>query len=145
MFKAKTAFSGFSVIDLKETQKFYAEILGLAVEDNGMGLQIHLPHGGSVFAYSKGNDHQSATFTILNLVVDDIDKAVDALVEKRCNLRYIKIFLLNKMKKELQEVGRPIWGLTSRGLKIHQVISSRLFRMSKFFLKRNKAFSSFQK
>jgi hypothetical protein len=31
-----------------------------------------------VFAYQKGN-HQPATFTILNFVVDDIEKAVDEL------------------------------------------------------------------
>ncbi len=37
-----------------------------------------MPGGGSVFAYPK-DDHQPATFTILNFAVDDIDAAVDEL------------------------------------------------------------------
>jgi catechol 2,3-dioxygenase-like lactoylglutathione lyase family enzyme len=79
MFKAKEAFSGFSVNDSAKAQEFYSKKLGLRVENNhGMGLQIHLPHGGSVFVYQKDN-HQPATFTILNFVVDDIDAAVDEL------------------------------------------------------------------
>ncbi len=82
MFKAKTGFSGFSVTDLKKTQAFYSQILGLQVQDNhGMGLEIKLPDGASVFVYQKDN-HQPATFTILNFVVDDIDTAVDELLKK---------------------------------------------------------------
>ncbi|MGI8420514.1 MAG: VOC family protein [Candidatus Levyibacteriota bacterium] len=80
MFKA--GFSGFSVKNLESTQKFYTEVLGLKVEDNGMGLQLHLPDGGTVFIYPKGEEHQPASFTILNFVVDDIDSAVDTLESK---------------------------------------------------------------
>lgn len=82
MFKLQAAFSGFSVDDLEKAEKFYSERLELKVENNGMGLQIHLPHGGSVFVYAKGTQHKPATFTILNFVVEDIDAAVDTLREK---------------------------------------------------------------
>ena len=78
MFKPKAAFSGFSVNDLPTAKKFYSETLGLRVEDDGVGVRLHLPGGGTVFAYPK-RDHQSATFTILNFGVDDIDAAVDDL------------------------------------------------------------------
>src|SRR5260370_41456414 len=78
MFRAKTAFSGFSVNDLPTAKKFYADTLGLKVEDDGVGVRLHLPAGGTVFAYPK-RDHQPATFTILNFVVDDIDAAVGYL------------------------------------------------------------------
>jgi catechol 2,3-dioxygenase-like lactoylglutathione lyase family enzyme len=79
MFKAKGAFSGFSVDDLTKGREFYSGVLGLEVEDEeGMGMRLHLPGGGTVFVYPKA-DHQPATFTILNLVVDDIDGAVDEL------------------------------------------------------------------
>jgi catechol 2,3-dioxygenase-like lactoylglutathione lyase family enzyme len=78
MFRAKTAFSGFSVNDLPTAKKFYADTLGLKVEDDGVGVRLHLPAGGTVFAYPK-RDHQPATFTILNFVVDDIEAAVDEL------------------------------------------------------------------
>ena len=81
MFKAQAAFSGFSVKDLAEAQKFYAEILELKVEDGEMGLKLQLPNGGTVFVYTK-DDHQPATFTILNFVVDDIDEAVNELKGK---------------------------------------------------------------
>ncbi len=48
------------------------------MEDAGAGVWVHLPGGGKVFAYPKG-DHEPASFTILNLEVDDINEAVDAL------------------------------------------------------------------
>ena len=81
MFKPKSAFSGFSVSDLAAAKRFYSETLGLKVEDDGVGVRLHLPAGGTVFAYPK-RDHQPATFTILNLVVDDIDASVDELTRR---------------------------------------------------------------
>jgi catechol 2,3-dioxygenase-like lactoylglutathione lyase family enzyme len=77
VFSAKRAFSGFSVDDLAKAKEFYSDILGLKMEP-GMGLNLHLPGGGTVFVYPK-KDHQPATFTVLNLAVDNIDAAVDAL------------------------------------------------------------------
>ena len=75
MLNIKAAFSGFSVNDLSKSNEFYAKILGLKVDDEGMGLRLYLPNGSIVFVYPK-NDHQSATFTILNFVVENIDEAV---------------------------------------------------------------------
>jgi catechol 2,3-dioxygenase-like lactoylglutathione lyase family enzyme len=81
MFKAKAAFSGFSVDDLAKAKVFYAETLGLKVDEEGVGLRLHLPGGGTVFAYPK-DGHQPATFTILNFVVDNIDEAVAELTSR---------------------------------------------------------------
>lgn len=78
MFRPKTAFSGFSVNDLAKAKAFYTQILELRVVEEGVGLQLHLPGGSTVFVYPK-DDHQPATFTLLDFVVDDIDEAVDAL------------------------------------------------------------------
>jgi catechol 2,3-dioxygenase-like lactoylglutathione lyase family enzyme len=78
MFKPVAAFSGFSVDNLAKTKKFYHEVLGLEVDESEMGLEITLPSGGNIFVYEKDN-HEPATFTILNFVVADIDKAVDEL------------------------------------------------------------------
>ena len=78
MFQPKTAFSGFSVNDLAKAKEFYAQALGLKVVEEGVGLRLHLPGGGTAFAYPK-DDHQPATFTLLDFVVDDIDEAVDEL------------------------------------------------------------------
>ena len=78
MLKVKAAFSGFSVDDLAKSNEFYTKTLGLKVDDEGTGLRLHLPDGGTVFMYPKHN-HQPATFTILNFVVENIDEAVDEL------------------------------------------------------------------
>ncbi len=81
MFRAKKAYSGFSVNDLASAKLFYSETLGLKVINEGIGLRLHLPGEGTVFAYPK-EDHQPAAFTILNLVVENIDEAVDALINQ---------------------------------------------------------------
>ena len=61
--------------------KFYGDTLGLKVsEDHGI-MTINLSNGGSVIAYPKDN-HEPASFTVLNFPVPDVDKAVDALKEK---------------------------------------------------------------
>ena len=81
MLKTKQAFSGFSVDNLARAREFYAGMLGLTVEDAGPGLGLQLPGGGTVFVYPK-DDHQPATFTILNFEVEDIDEAVDELMNR---------------------------------------------------------------
>ncbi|MFB2598288.1 VOC family protein [Herbiconiux sp. P17] len=79
MLTTKHGFSGFSVRDIEATRVFYTETLGLTVTLDAMGiLGITLPGGASVIAYPK-DDHVPATFTVLNLVVDDIDVAIDEL------------------------------------------------------------------
>ncbi|MEO7147014.1 MAG: VOC family protein [Terrimesophilobacter sp.] len=73
------AFSGFSVDDIDAAKAFYSEVLGLAAVSAQMGnLQLTLPGGHEVLIYPKEN-HEPASFTILNFVVDDIDRAVDEL------------------------------------------------------------------
>lgn len=75
-------FSGFSVSDIDAARSFYSETLGLEITDGPMGnLDLALPGGSHVFIYPK-QDHEPASFTILNLVVPDIDAAVDELNAK---------------------------------------------------------------
>ena len=81
MLKDSKAFSGFSVKDLPAAKQFYNQTLGLDVEDGPMGLKIILGGGNSVFVYSK-DDHQPASYTILNFPIDNIDQAVDELAAK---------------------------------------------------------------
>lgn len=84
----KTPFSGFSVADVDATQAFYSEVLGLEATKEGPLLGIKLSDSASVLAYPKDN-HEPATFTILNFPVDDIDAAVDTLTERGVTfLRY---------------------------------------------------------
>jgi predicted enzyme related to lactoylglutathione lyase len=78
MFKAKAVFSGLSVDDTNQAKQFYTQVLGLSIESETMGLELGLTGGGKLYIYQKDN-HQPATFTVLNFVVDDIDAAVDEL------------------------------------------------------------------
>jgi catechol 2,3-dioxygenase-like lactoylglutathione lyase family enzyme len=72
------SFSGFSVDDLDAAHAFYRDKLGLTVEPVEIGLDVTLPDG-RLFIYPKDN-HQPATYTVLNFEVADIDVAVDELV-----------------------------------------------------------------
>lgn len=81
MFKDSQAFSGFSVSDIPTAKDFYSGTLGVEVSEEPAGLGLQLATGGSVFLYPK-DDHEPASFTVLNFPVDDVEAAVDALVEK---------------------------------------------------------------
>jgi len=81
MLKDSKAFSGYSVDDVGAARSFYHDRLGLDVTEEPAGLGLKLATGGAVFLYPKEN-HQPATFTVLNFPVDDIEATVDALTEK---------------------------------------------------------------
>ena len=76
-----STFSGVSVNDLAAARTFYVDLLELRLIDENMGLNLELPNGGRLFVYEKP-DHMPASFTVLNFVVNDIDAAVDELLEK---------------------------------------------------------------
>lgn len=87
MLTTSRAFSGFSVDDMKKAVEFYQETLGLNAEKTPMGLHLTFPGGGQVFVYQK-DDHQAATYTVLNFPVEDIDAAVKELKDK--GVKFIK-------------------------------------------------------
>jgi len=78
MFKDTKAFSGFSVDDLQRAKDFYGKVLELELRDTPEGIDIQLGGGGRLFIYGKAN-HEPATFTVLNFIVDDIEKTVAEL------------------------------------------------------------------
>ena len=79
MFKGTKAFSSFSVDDMKKAKAFYAETLGLDVNEVPEGLELHLAGGGvPVFIYHS-TDYHAPEHTVLNFMVDDVDEAVDKL------------------------------------------------------------------
>jgi catechol 2,3-dioxygenase-like lactoylglutathione lyase family enzyme len=77
------AFSGFAVPDLQQAEQFYGETLGLktTVLDEENLLTLNLAGDRDTLVYRKP-DHAPATYTILNFIVDDIDKAVDELASR---------------------------------------------------------------
>jgi catechol 2,3-dioxygenase-like lactoylglutathione lyase family enzyme len=72
------AIQSFSVDDLAKAHSFYHDTLGLDVAEKPEGLEITVGDGNRIFVYPKPN-HEPATFTILNFLVDNVDTAVDKL------------------------------------------------------------------
>lgn len=79
MINNKQAFSSFSVDDIPAAKEFYGETLGLKATEMPEGLQLEIG-GLSVFLYAK-DDHEPASFTVLNFPVDDVEKTVDELTD----------------------------------------------------------------
>jgi len=85
MFAKTKAYSGFAVDDVGKAREFYGETLGVEVEvlDEHNGLMtLHLAGGERPTLIYAKDDLEPANYTILNFSVDDIDEAVDGLVEK---------------------------------------------------------------
>lgn len=83
MFEHTKAFSGFSVDDIEAARDFYGGTLGLEVEDlppHGL-LRLKVDGGNPTLVYPK-EDHEPATFTILNFPVTDVEGTVAALRER---------------------------------------------------------------
>ena len=79
MFNNGRAFCSFSVDDLEKAKEFYGKTLGIRIEVyEDMGMKLHLPGDSMIFVYPKSN-HQPASFTILNILVDDINEAIESL------------------------------------------------------------------
>ena len=81
MIGTQPAFSGFSANDIPAERAFYGETLGVNVTEEMGGLNLQLAGDQRVFIYPKEN-HEPATFTVLNFEVPDIDAAVDELTGK---------------------------------------------------------------
>jgi catechol 2,3-dioxygenase-like lactoylglutathione lyase family enzyme len=82
MFTDTETFVSFAAPDIDEARRFYGETLGLRTSDGPEGvLLLHIEGSRDVMVYPKP-DHAPATYTILNFPVEDVEQAVDALVEK---------------------------------------------------------------
>lgn len=81
MLKHSGAFSSYSVNDLQQAKQFYQDKVGLEVSETPEGLEVQVNGGPKIFLYPKPN-HEPATFTILNFIVDNVDNAVEQLTQK---------------------------------------------------------------
>ncbi len=82
MLENSPAFSGFSVDDPAAARAFYADTLGLRVEDGEHGFfTLKLGGGKDVLVY-PGPNHRPASYTVLNFPVDDIEAVVDELTAR---------------------------------------------------------------
>ncbi len=81
LFKISKAFSGFSVDDLQKAKEFYSKTLSFDISEMNGLLNLHMGNGAKVLIYPKSN-HIPATFTVLNIPVDNIEQAVDELTKR---------------------------------------------------------------
>ncbi|WP_017587098.1 VOC family protein [Nocardiopsis ganjiahuensis] len=109
MFDSTRAFASFAVPDTGTARAFYRDTLGLNVEDvPGMEeaglLEIDLGNDRGILLYPKP-DHRPAVFTVLNLAVDDIDAAVDHLVDRGVSMLRYEAF--DQDEKGVVREGKP--------------------------------------
>jgi predicted enzyme related to lactoylglutathione lyase len=83
MLGESKATSGFAVADMDRAKEFYEGTLGLKVEvlTEEFGVTSLKLNGADVLMYLSA-EMIPASYTILNFEVDDIDAAVDGLVER---------------------------------------------------------------
>jgi catechol 2,3-dioxygenase-like lactoylglutathione lyase family enzyme len=108
MFKDVKAFSSVSVNDLTAAKSFYSDILGLKVDEMPEGLALQLAGGGAVFLYPKQN-HEPATFTVLNFEVEDVDGTVAELKKRGVQFEH---YDMPDLKTDAQGIARGNGGPT---------------------------------
>ncbi len=106
MLNNSQVFSSFSTNDIEKTKDFYSNVLRLQVSSGLVGMpEIQFPSGQRVGFYSKEN-HQPASFTVLNFLVEDLVTVVDALIEKGVKMEFYEGF--NQDEKGIARVdGSP--------------------------------------
>jgi catechol 2,3-dioxygenase-like lactoylglutathione lyase family enzyme len=87
MFKNTPAFSSFSVDDMAKAKQFYGGTLGLDVAEIPEGLELLLAGGGRVFIY-QSDDYHAPEHTILNFVVEDIERAISDLEQNGVRMEH---------------------------------------------------------
>src|SRR5207248_2934340 len=127
MLEASKAFSCFSANDIGKAKEFYGKTLGLKVSQSHGLLTLHLAGDNNVLIYSKPN-HVSATFTVLNFPVKDVDQAVNELTKRGVRFEIYDLPDIKTDKKGIMRgKGRPL-----RGSKIRPAIffpcSNRMHR-----------------
>jgi catechol 2,3-dioxygenase-like lactoylglutathione lyase family enzyme len=124
IIKRSKAFQGFSVDDIAKAKEFYGQTLGLEVADEMGGLQLKLADGRTIFVYQKDN-HQPATYTILNFPVDDIEAAVDELTA--AGVTFERYEGMNQDAKGIarDEYGPPIAWFTDPAGNVLSVLEER--------------------
>ena len=83
MFKDTKAFSSFSVDDMPKAKEFYGITLGIKVKEIPEGLELHLTGNMPILIYqSDPKTYTPPKHTILNFLVNDIEKTVEQLSKK---------------------------------------------------------------
>ena len=101
------AFSGFAVDDLEKAKAFYEDTLGLKTSEEHGLMTLHLAGDRPTLVYPKPG-HEPANYTVLNFPVDDIDAAVDELIERGVAFEIYDGFGQDERGVSRNEDGPPI-------------------------------------
>lgn len=107
MLNDSKAFSGFSSNDIPKAKTFYGTTLGLNVSEEHGLLTLHLAGGNNVLIYPKEN-HQPATFTVLNFPVDSVDETVDELTSRGVKFERYDMPDLKTDERGIHRNGGPV-------------------------------------
>jgi predicted enzyme related to lactoylglutathione lyase len=83
MVETRRVFGSFSVNDIEAARSFYGHVMGMELSDVAAAgpIWLHAPGGHDTLIYLKA-DHVPASFTVLNLSVNDIAQAIDELTAR---------------------------------------------------------------
>jgi catechol 2,3-dioxygenase-like lactoylglutathione lyase family enzyme len=81
-FASTKAFSGFAVDDMDAARAFYGDTLGIRTSTEYGLMTLHLQDGDRPTLVYPKERHTPADYTVLNFPVEDIEGAVDTLVER---------------------------------------------------------------
>lgn len=83
MLPTANAYSSFAAKDIGAEKRFYADTLGVDVNElyDGQLLELRLADQKRVLVYVK-EDFTPATYTVLNFPVPDVDAVVEELTSK---------------------------------------------------------------
>ena len=91
MFKDAQTFSSYSIDDVDAAQAFYGDTLGLDVEKTDMGFPSSISTTAATSTSTRSPITEVATFTVLNFIVPDVERAVDDLVAKGVQMEHYNI------------------------------------------------------
>jgi catechol 2,3-dioxygenase-like lactoylglutathione lyase family enzyme len=106
MFGSNQVISSFSSNDIPAAKAFYGETLGFDVGEQFDGLLLKFGGGGQAMVYPKAN-HEPATFTVLTILVDDVEKAVHDLAAKGVTFEQ---YTEDPIKTEEKGIARDLGG-----------------------------------
>lgn len=110
MFNNSKFFSSFSCSDLSAIKDFYINKLGFEIEDEfDGGMSIKNSKGNSFMVYEKGEGHQPATYTCLNIIVDDVEKCVDELNAAGITMEQYESMNTNEKGISEEGMGKMAW------------------------------------
>ena len=99
-------FTSFSVDDLAVTKYFYVDTLGFELGAPMTDDALKITKGDQRYHIYPKPNHSPATFTLINLKVDNIEAAMDELTSKGVNFEHYDNEFITTNSKGIADDGR---------------------------------------